>query len=319
MNEFYGVLLVSGVKLEIENELTQISFDEFGCTGVQNTSTDFGSVDSLDLPDNLKTMSGGIDESDGQIINEKVFSSNLISLEFYFEGSIEDIKSNIETFKDFLVDNELAENIEIKIEKNGEWRDSYKQFFKSIVVDEELEIIPSWEAESKKQDSVIVIEPGLGFGTGSHETTFLCLKFLKSFCVSESSVLDLGCGSGILGIYTEKFKQSSCDYVDVDPDALENCKLNMQLNNLDYKENVYLRDNFSQKKYDIVIANILLPVLIAEKELILNSKEDGGVIVFSGILSNQIDELKTAYFNSGLVSEVVHFEQKNDWCCLVLK
>ena len=105
----------------------------------------------------------------------------------------------------------------------------------------------------------------------------------------------------------------------MDPDALENCKLNMNLNNVEYKENVFLRDNFSHKKYDIVIANILLPVLIAEKELILNSKKDDGVIVFSGILSNQIDELKTAYFNSDLASEVVHFEQKNDWCCLVLK
>ena len=71
-------------------------------------------------PDNLKTMSGGIDESDGQIINEKVFSSNLISLEFYFEGSVEVIKSNIQTFKDFLVDNEFGQNIEIKIEKK--WR-----------------------------------------------------------------------------------------------------------------------------------------------------------------------------------------------------
>ena len=105
----------------------------------------------------------------------------------------------------------------------------------------------------------------------------------------------------------------------MDPDALENCKLNMNLNNVEYKENVLLRDNFSQKKYDIVIANILLPVLIAEKELILDSKKDDGVIVFSGILENQVNKLKTTYFDSGFVSEVVHFEQKNDWCCLVLR
>jgi ribosomal protein L11 methyltransferase len=319
MNGFYGVVSVVGLELNLEQELTQLSFDEFGCTGVQNTSSTFGDLETLDLPDNLKTMSGGVDENDGDIINDKVFSSEKVNLEFYFEGKVETLKKNMGLFVKFIESNKLALDVVEKMERNSEWRDSYKEFFSSIKVGDDLEIIPSWEADSSNKSNSIVIEPGLGFGTGSHETTFLCLSFLKKNDQRRKSILDLGCGSGILGIYTEKFKECHCDYVDVDPDALENCRLNLKLNDIDEKNNLFLRDDFVPKKYDLVIANILLPILIEERDVIINAKAENGLIIFSGILKDQVASLKEAYLKTGKIEKVIHFEEKNNWCCLVMK
>ena len=96
----------------------------------------------------------------------------------------------------------------------------------------------------------------------------------------------------------------------MDPDALENCKLNLKLNDLSNKQNIYLRDNVETKKYDVVIANILLPILLEEMDLITSSKKDGGIIVFSGILKDQVEELKSRYLASGKVNKVEHFSER---------
>ena len=318
MNPFFGILKLDNVNKELEYELTSIAFEYFSCSGVQNLSNSFENIENYDLPDNLKTMSGGVDDEAGEIIDEKVFSGNEIDLEFYFEGELEQLHTNINGFEAFLIENNLASEAMKKIEKNKEWRDSYKEFFKSVIVDEDLVVCPTWERDGQKAIEKVVIEPGLGFGTGGHETTFLCLEYLKNNCGKQQKILDLGCGSGILGIYTEKYKEASCDYVDVDPDALENCKLNLKLNDLVTKQNIFLRSNIELKKYDVVIANILLPILLEEMDLIISSKKDGGVIVFSGILKDQVEELKSRYLASGKVNKVEYFSEKNNWCCLVM-
>ena len=299
--------------------LIVIAFEYFSCSGVQNISDSFGDIEKYDLPDNLKTMSGGVDSEAGDIIDQKVFSESEIDLEFYFEGELEEIHTNINNLESFLLENKLGLKVNKIIEKNKDWRDSYKEFFKSVIVDDDLVVCPTWEKDSNKFTEKIIIEPGLGFGTGGHETTFLCLEYLKNKCGKSKNILDLGCGSGILGIYTQKYKKSSCDYVDVDSDALDNCKMNLGLNELDNFGNVFLREGFLPKQYDVVIANILLPILIEEMDLILSAKKDGGIIVFSGILKDQVDELKTKYLQTGKVTDVEYFSEKNNWCCVVMK
>ena len=91
----------------------------------------------------------------------------------------------------------------IELHENREWRDSWKDNFKKIEVNSGLEVVPSWEISDKER--AIIIEPGLGFGTGTHETTFLCLSILDEIQY-DGHILDLGCGSGILGIYTQKYR-----------------------------------------------------------------------------------------------------------------
>ena len=131
--------------------------------------------------------------------------------------------------------------------------------------------------------------------------------------------LDLGCGSGILGIYLEKYKNCFCDYVDVDPDALDNCKENILLNDLPARENIFLRNKFRGKEYDVVIANILLPVLKIESDLIKTSLKKDSILVMSGILNSQLEELTSYYRDKNIISEVLSVSRKNDWCAVAMR
>ena len=135
----------------------------------------------------------------------------------------------------------------------------------------------------------------MGFGTGGRETTKLCLKILNQM-EPVGSVLDLGCGSGILGNYCELFLEASVDYVDVDEDALENCMQNIKLNKLNSSKNVYKRDDYTlAHNYELVIANILKPVLESESDLIFRALSANGKILFSGLLKSQYADLLNYY------------------------
>ena len=154
--------------------------------------------------------------------------------------------------------------------ENQDWRDSYKKYFTHAKIDDDLVILPDWNAnndEFKTFSKKILINPGMGFGTGEHETTRLCLKFLNKMAVTRYR-FDLGCGSGVLGNFCELYLAARVDYVDVDNDALDNCIQNIELNKLTSRNNVKNRSEFKpQSSYDLVIANILKPVLEEESRI----------------------------------------------------
>ena len=306
---------VEQVPAELSDMLSSSAISEFPCTGVQE-------VDSLenqitgDLPDSLKIMSGGMNQGHADLVEEHIFNHELKTLKFFFEGEIELIQSESREFSKILMEQfQLSSHIEVH--ENEEWRDSWKENFKKIEVNSSLEVVPSWEKPEK--DKSIIIEPGLGFGTGTHETTFLCLSILDEINFN-GDVLDLGCGSGILGIYTQKYKNYRCDYVDVDNDALENCEENLRLNHIQENYKILNRDQFdSQRTYGLVIANILRPILLAESDLIANALKDGGKVLLSGIIEEQVDEITSHFQKYSNINKVTVKKSKNDWVALVLE
>ena len=159
----------------------------------------------------------------------------------------------------------------------------------------------------------------MGFGTGEHETTFLCLKHFEDLLEKGqtfTNCLDFGCGSGILGIAAIKRDESLVDFCDIDKNALNNCQQNLVLNfeGKDLTGNTLVsREKFKAiKKYDLIFANILENILIEEKDLLLESLSDKGILIVSGILTNQIETIKKEY--SSL--EVVNTYEKSDWASI---
>ncbi len=294
------------------DQLDQWAFQDFESEGKLEFSIDEARVDEIlgekafcggDLPDDV------LDDLETQLDNE--------SNESYFWSS-EELAKN---FEKFCLEKGLK--CEIKTLENQDWNEKWRESFKEIIISENLKVTPSWD---KNEDNTkeVFIYPGMGFGTGNHETTYLCLKLFEEIVenLNESDkCLDFGCGSGILGIAAIKKLKSSVDFVDIDVDALDNCLLNLQLNEFEsynpYHELV-LRNRYKTKRehFPIVFANILENVLILERELITESTAPSGYLIISGLLKGQEDNILRAYANE---FELVKLEQKGDWIALLTK
>ncbi|PIP92880.1 MAG: hypothetical protein COW00_06170 [Bdellovibrio sp. CG12_big_fil_rev_8_21_14_0_65_39_13] len=224
-------------------------------------------------------------------------------------------KDLLDRFIEFL--DEIEVPYTIKVDETEDWNVEWRKSFSTIEIDESFLIVPSWEDIPEGQTG-IKIYPGMGFGTGTHETTFLCLKAYKDLINQKKqfpSILDFGAGSGILGIAAQKMGATKVDYVDVDADAKTNAIQNYELNFETGKINYLLRNEFKVNgQYDLVFANILESVLTFEKDAIINSLKNGGILILSGLLNNQVENIKNLY-----QLEVVDHLVKNDWSCLVLK
>lgn len=239
---------------------------------------------------------------------------------YYFEN-----QGHASRFKFYIKDTYKIDS-ELFSETIKDWNEEWKKTYSPIVVDESLEIIPEWEkgkyqSQSKKQ---IYIYPGQGFGTGSHETTFLCLKLFTNLDLRiDSSCLDFGCGSGILGIaHALMNKNTGIDLYDIDPEALANCTQNIELNDLDQKDfNLILpKDrNLIAKKYDLVFANILLNILLIEQEYLVHSLNPSGYLILSGLLSHQESEVLESYLSANSKLKHISTVAKGDWIAILLQ
>ncbi len=165
--------------------------------------------------------------------------------------------------------------------------------FEPIEVTPKLFIVPSWHTLPVPDATGIILDPGLAFGTGSHPTTFMCLRWLSEHVTSDHEILDYGCGSGILAITAKKLNAKRVDGVDIDPQAIEASLYNAEVNQV--KVNFCLPNEFKADKYDIVVANILSNPLRMLSSALASYVKPGGEIILSGILDSQIDEMSQIY------------------------
>ena len=199
--------------------------------------------------------------------------------------------------------------------KENNWMDSCRDFFKPIVINNKVNIIPNWTNEDNRYIN-IKINPALAFGTGHHETTYMMIDSMLSIDIKDKTIIDIGTGSGILSILAYKLKAQLVYAIDNDELVYKNFYENVELNNIENSLDVEIRDcltlvNFN---YDVILANIHKTVLIDLLNLI---KEQGKYIILSGILHRDEKEIETtlASYNRRIISKL----RKKEWSCIIAK
>ena len=202
--------------------------------------------------------------------------------------------------------------------KREDWAESWKKHFKPIAIGSSLLIKPSWsKLKPKPGQAVVVLDPGLSFGTGQHATTSFCLRQIvatrrgtatlpRSLLHRRAiSLLDIGCGSGILAISAAKLGYAPIDAFDFDPVAVRIAQKNCRANRVENKISVTRKDLtkvplHSRRKYDIICANLMAPLLIAERDRILNRLAPGGTLILAGILATEFHTVRKRYESAAL-------------------
>lgn len=187
-----------------------------------------------------------------------------------------------------------------------EWMDS----FEPMRFGQRLWIVPSWHSAPNENDINLQLDPGLAFGTGTHPTTALCLEWLDANPPKNHTVIDYGCGSGILGIAALKLGATHCTSVDTDPQALEASHSNAEKNSVADKVQLQLPEQAPIEAADLVLANILANPLIGLADKLASLTKQGGKIILSGILAEQASQVSDAYSPYFEMADPV---QQEDW------
>ena len=243
-------------------------------------------------------------------------------LTFYLDEDVDKqelllkVRQELEEMRSYLNVGECT--IEESQTEDVDWVNNWKQYFHQFYIDDIL-VIPSWEnVEAKDSDKMVIhIDPGTAFGTGMHETTQLCIRQLKKYVTEDTEILDVGCGSGILGMLALKFGAKHSVGTDLDPCAIDATYENMDNNGISRDQyevmigNIIddkaVQDKVGYEKYDIVAANILADVLVPLTPVIIHQMKKGGIYITSGIIEDKEDVVVEAVKEAGLeVLEVNH-------------
>lgn len=219
-------------------------------------------------------------------------------------------------------------DITVSVTEDKDWINNWKEFFKPFRIDDDIVIKPTWEplAHVRKTDVVIEIDPGTAFGTGSHETTKLCILGLKKYINKESVLLDVGCGSGILSIIALKLGAKEAVGIDIDPIAVEVTKENAKVNHIsedflvlegDIIGDGHVQQEIGMDKYTIVAANILADVIIPLASVIGQHLKPKGLFITSGIINTKKDEVNGALLEAGFLIE--EMEEMGEWVSIIAR
>lgn len=231
------------------------------------------------------------------------------------KGQVED---GLNRVKEFL---ELGSaHIEIEEMPEENYEEKWKDFYSSFRVGERIIVTPIWEeAQADEDDILIKVDPGMAFGSGTHETTSMCMEILLDENVEGKSVVDVGCGSGILGITAAKLGASEISGVDIDEAAVSIAKENVLTNEVDKVMSVYhgnLLDQVS-KKVDVVVANILADVIIMIAGDVKKILADDGIFIASGIILDKVEEVQVALKAVGFSKVVVR--EQGEWAAMTAR
>ncbi len=220
-------------------------------------------------------------------------------------------------------------SLEVVVEtvRDEDWANNWKQFYKPMQIGQRLLVKPSWEAlEEETSRIVLEMDPGMVFGTGTHETTQMCLAQLDALVRPGMRVIDLGCGSGILSVAALLLGAESAVGVDIDPNAVDIAYNNAEANAIDrarYKVvagNVLDDHGFVDSLgtgYDIVVANIVAGVIVPLTAIVPRLIAKGGLYITSGIIADRADEVEAALAENGF--SILRRETRKDWVALVAK
>ncbi len=223
----------------------------------------------------------------------------------------------------FVSDRLNEEKIEFRIETVGcseeDWADKWKAFFKPMAVGERLFVRPVWIDDYDAGDRVVLnIEPGAAFGTGTHDTTRLCLETLDRIVKKDDTVLDIGCGSGILAISSMLLGATEAFGVDIDELAVKTAKENGKMNGFEEPRLKFVCGDLADKvtkQYDVVVANIVADVIILFSTQVKAFMKHGAKFIASGIIDTRADEVVAALTNAGL--KLKERIEQGGWVCLV--
>lgn len=199
------------------------------------------------------------------------------------------------------------------------YKDEWKKSFHTTKITENIVVNPSWEEYEQKDNEIVIhIDPAMAFGTGTHETTALCIELLEKYARGDS-LLDLGCGSGILMLIAKKLGYKKVVGIDIDENCLEVVKDNFLKNDISSGYEVYIGDikKYSFEKFSVIVSNILVDVLEKILPNIIQSMTDSTYVIFSGILQEKRDSFISYANEYGL--ELVDEKIKNKWIGLVFK
>lgn len=214
-------------------------------------------------------------------------------------------------------------DVKVKIEAIGlneeDWANCWKKYYKPLHIGKKVVIVPMWEEYIAASDEVIVkMDPGMAFGTGTHETTALCAELIEKYLKKGVRALDVGTGSGILAVLASKLGASEVEALDIDANAvgvaIENCKMN-GVSNVTCRQSDLIRS--ASGKYDFISANIVAEIIIRMSENVGDFLADDGILVVSGIIEPQAEQVVSAFKKKGFC--LVDKLDKNDWNAFVFK
>ena len=243
------------------------------------------------------------------------------------ENIIHQVNAGLDEIAEFV--NVGERSLSVSETEDKDWINNWKQYFKPFTVDDIL-IKPTWETipEEHKDKLLIQIDPGTAFGTGMHETTQLCIRQLRKYVNADSRIIDVGTGSGILGIAALKLGAKSVFGTDLDENAIVAVGENLESNNIpadrfhvvqgNIIDDQAIQDQAGYECYDIAVANILAPVIIMLQGEICKHIKHGGMFITSGIINNKEQDVKDA-MNANPELEIVETTYQGDWVSITAR
>lgn len=255
----------------------------------------------------------------GELIDEKILNADTsnASVSVYLPSE-DNCAEQLEFIRDRLAASGIDGRIELIGVNEQDWADSWKQYYKPLQVGRRVVVVPHWERYEARGDDIIVrMDPGMAFGTGTHETTRLVMELLEDHTKAGCSLLDVGCGSGILAICAAKLGAGECRAYDIDPVAVRVAQDNICINEVEDTVSCAESDLLAgvepiEGGYDVICANIVADIIIRMSSEVASFMKDDGVLLASGIIASRSDDVIRALEVGGL--RLLERREDNDWC-----
>ncbi len=259
----------------------------------------------------------------GDLIDESILNADktIASVSVYVPGD-RPCNDELAFLRDRLTLAGFADEATIALNGVNEedWANAWKAYYKPLHIGEHMVIVPAWERyEAKEGEIVVRMDPGMAFGTGSHETTRLVIGLLEKYTKPGVRMLDVGCGSGILAICAAKLGAGQCYAYDIDPVAVKVANENIKdsgLDNIKCEVSDLLRDVDRTAPYDLITANIVADIIIRMAPDIGALMHPGTILLVSGIILERSDDVVAALEANGL--RIVEKAVDNDWCAMAV-